>query len=113
MRKVMFAALAAACMSGAAFADTIGAAANNTVVITYPNGASVNYHFNEDGTFQAHSANGHVTGAYEITGDQICLTPAGGQRACTPYQAQRGVGETWTQTAADGSTITVEIRAGR
>lgn len=114
MRKLASALAVGVAMFGAAFADTMGAAAdNNTVVVTYADGSAVNYHFNADGTFAAHSANGHVTGTYEVAGEQICLTPSGGERACTPYQANRAVGETWTQAAADGSTISVEIRAGR
>lgn len=99
--------------AGAAFAQTMNNAYNNTVVITYPNGAVVRYHFNADNTFMAHTPNGHVMGTYAIEGDQICLTPQGGQRACSPYEANRNVGDTWTQTAADGTTIQVRIDAGR
>ena len=61
----------------------------------------------------AHTPNGHVMGTYVIEGSQICLTPHGGQRACSPYEANRNVGESWSQTAADGSTIQVRIDAGR
>jgi len=113
--KRLAAALAFASVlgAGAAFAQTMNAAYNNTVVITYPNGATVRYHFNADNTFGAHTPNGHITGTYVIEGSQICLTPAGGQRACSPYEANRNVGDSWTQTAADGSAIQVRIDAGR
>ena len=43
----------------------------------------------------------------------ICLTPAGGQAACTAYVGDKNVGDTWTQTASDGSQITVTLQAGR
>jgi hypothetical protein len=99
--------------AGTAFADTMQNAYGNTVVITYPGGAQARYHFNADSTFAAHTPNGHLSGAYEVAGDQLCLTPTGGQRACTPYVGGKNVGDTWTQTATDGSTITVTIEAGR
>lgn len=100
--------------SGAAFADTMENAYGNTIVITYPNGASARYHFNADNTFGIHGSDGsHVMGTYAIEGSQICLTPNGGERACTGYVGGKNVGDTWTQTATDGSTITVTLEAGR
>lgn len=107
-------ALGFALSTGAAFADTMANAHNNTVIVTYANGAQARYHFNADNTFGIQAPDGsHVTGTYEVAGDQLCLTPAGGARACTPYTGDKNVGDTWTQTAADGSTISVTIEAGR
>lgn len=115
--KNVIAALMFMSVAGApalALANTMEAAHTNTVVVTYPNGASAQYHFNADNTVGIHTPDGnHVHGTYEVAGDQLCITPAGGQRSCTPYVAGKNVGDTWTQNAADGSQITVTIRAGR
>jgi hypothetical protein len=100
--------------SGAAFAQTMANSYENTVVVTYANGAEARYHFNADNSFGLHAPDGsRVHGAYEVAGDQICLTPQGGERACTQFVDGKNVGDTWTQTATDGSTITVSIEAGR
>ncbi|HYD87084.1 MAG TPA: hypothetical protein VEA80_06400 [Vitreimonas sp.] len=96
-----------------AFADPIANAAGNTFVVTYANGAQARYHFNADNTFAAHTPNGHVAGTYELSGGQLCLTPAGGERACLAYAGDKNVGDTWTQTGSDGSQITVTLEAGR
>lgn len=107
-------ALGAVLSAGASFADTMANAYENTVVITLADGAVVRYHFNADNSFVLHAPDGSVVnGAYEVAGDQICLTPTGGERACTEYVGDKNVGDTWTQTAADGSTITVTLEAGR
>ena len=112
-----FAAIVAfglALSTGAAFADTMANAFGNTVVVTYPNGAQARYHFNADNTFGIHAPDGsHVHGTYELAGGQLCLTPAGGDRACAAYVGDKNVGDTWTQTATDGSTINVTLEAGR
>jgi hypothetical protein len=106
-------ALSAALMAGAAYAGPMDYAYENTVVVTYPNGVAARYHFNADGTFHAITPSGDVTGTYELAGDQICLTPTGGQRACTAAAPDKAVGDSWTQTATDGSSITVSVEAGR
>ena len=115
MKKLAaLAALGALVMAGPAFAQMMQSAYENTIVVTYTNGAQSRYHFNADNTFTAVTPDGQtVTGAYAIEGDQICLTPAGGERACTQYVGEKNVGDTWTQTAADGSQITVTLQAGR
>ena len=106
-------ALGAALTAGAAFADTVANAEGNTFVVTYSNGAQARYHFNADGTFMAHTPNGDVSGTYELNGGQLCITPTGGEAGCVPYAGDKNVGDTWTQTAADGSEITVTLEAGR
>ncbi len=115
MKKLVFAAaMVVALAAGPAFADTMENAYGNTIVITYANGAEARYHFNADGTFGLHTPDGqHVHGAYEVAGEQICLTPNGGERACTAYVGGKNVGDAWTQTATDGSTINVRLEAGR
>lgn len=107
-------ALGAALTAGAAFADTMENAYANTIVVTNADGSQTRYHFNADGSFMAHTADGqHLTGSYAVEGDQICLTPEGGERACTGYVGDKNVGDTWTQTATDGSEISVTLEAGR
>jgi len=99
--------------SGAAFADPIANAEGNTFVVTYANGAEARYHFNADNTFGAHTPSGHISGTYELADNQLCLTPAGGERGCLAYAGEKNVGDTWTQTGADGTTINVRLEAGR
>ena len=109
-------AMSAAFMTSAALAqtDTMQTAYGNTVVVTEPSGAVVRYHFNADGTFELIGPdNQPVNGTYSIANGQICLTPAGGQAACTEYVGDKNVGDTWTQTATDGGQITITLQAGR
>ncbi len=112
-----FAAMVAfglALSTGAAFADTMANAFGNTVVVTYPNGAQARYHFNADNTFGIHAPDGsHVHGTYELADGQLCLTPAGGERACAAYVGDKNVGDTWTQRGLDGTDISVTLEAGR
>lgn len=101
--------------AGSAVAQSMMQSAyENTIVVTYANGAQARYHFNADNSFSVQTPDGQtVSGTYAIEGDQICLTPAGGERACTHYAGEKNVGDTWTQTATDGSQITVSVAAGR
>lgn len=114
MKRLAAALAIVAFGAGAAFADTMQNAAANTIVVTPPGGGAVRYHFNSDGTFAAALPDGSAfNGAWEVSGDQICLTPTGGERACTAYVGDKNVGDTWTQTGTDGTTISVTIEAGR
>ena len=107
-------AIAALLVAGPALADTVQNSFGNTITVTYPNGAVVRYLFNADNTFSATAPDGTTTqGTYEIAGGQFCLTPQGGERGCTAYVGDKNVGDTWTQTATDGSSISVSIVAGR
>ena len=107
-------ALGAVLSAGAASAQMMQSAYNNTVVVTYANGAQARYHFNADNTFSVLTPQGQtVTGMYAVDGGEICLTPAGGERACTQYAGDKNVGDTWTQTGTDGSQISVTLEAGR
>jgi hypothetical protein len=112
-----FAALVAigvALGAGAAFADTMQNGYGNTFVVTNADGVSVRYQFDADGSFRALTPDGNtVTGTYEVTGGQLCITPAGGERGCTAYVGDKAVGDSWTQAATDGGEITVTLEAGR
>ncbi|ANP46726.1 hypothetical protein [Candidatus Viadribacter manganicus] len=94
--------------------DTIENSYGNTLVATLASGAQARYYFNPDGTYSVVLPSGVVvSGVFEVDGDQICRTPAGGTRACAHYVDGKSVGDTWTQTASDGSTYSVTLRAGR
>jgi hypothetical protein len=100
--------------ASAAFADTIQNSYGNTIVVTFANGGEARYHFEADGTFTMAAPDGSaVDGAYAINADQICFTPTGGEQSCAPYVGDKNVGDAWTQTGSDGSTITVSLQAGR
>ena len=108
-------ALGAVLCSGVAFADTMQNGVGNTFVVTNAEGATVHYHFNADGGFAASTPDGQqvAAGTYEVTNGQLCITPTGGDRACTAYVGDKNVGDTWTQTGTDGGAITVTLQAGR
>lgn len=107
-------ALGAALTAGAAFADTIQNGYGNTFVVTDTDGTVVRYHFNADNTFTGTLPDGaQVSGTFEVTNGQLCLTPAGGERGCTAYVGDKNVGDTWTQNGTDGGQITVTLQAGR
>lgn len=116
MKKLVAAlALGAAMMAGPAAADTMQNTYGNTIVVTYPNGSQALYHFNADGTFSGVAPGGsQMAGTYTTEGEQLCLiVPSAEAPACTSVAADKNVGDTWTQTGADGSQISVELRAGR
>ncbi|WP_395644623.1 hypothetical protein [Terricaulis sp.] len=117
MKKLAAAlALGAVLMTaGAAYGQQMMQAAfGNTLVITGADGQVVLYHFNADNTYDLVLPDGRtIPGTYAINGNQICLTPAGGQQGCTDYVGDKNVGDTWTQHATDGSTISITLRAGR
>jgi hypothetical protein len=115
MKKLAAAlALGVTLAAGAAFADTMENSYGNTIVVTYANDAQARYQFNADGTFSATTPDGQtVVGTFTVDGDQLCLTPQGGEQGCTAVTPGKNVGDTWTQTGTDGSTITVTLQAGR
>ena len=116
MKKFVAAlALGVAMIATPAMADTIENTYGNTIVVTYPNGSHALYHFNADGTFTGVAPGGStMAGRYTAEGDQLCLIPPSGQAPqCTAIALDKNVGDTWTQTATDGSQINVELRAGR
>ena len=116
MRKFAVAvALGVALFAAPAFADTMENTYGNTIVVTYPNGAQATYQFNADGTFTGTAPGGsQMAGTFTVQGDQLCLAAPNGQPPqCTTVATDKNVGDTWSQTASDGSAINVELRAGR
>ena len=107
-------AVAMALSAGVASAqDMMQSAYGNTIVVTSERG-TVRYHFNADGSFDFVTPDNHtVTGAYTVANGQICLTPQGGQPACTQYVGDKNVGDTWTQMSTEGAQISVTLAAGR
>lgn len=104
-------AFAMAFAGGAACADTMENAVGNTITVTA--GAETHvYHFAADHTYTLTSGGTQVSGAWETADGQVCLTPQGGERTCTAYDASRNVGDTWSETGADGTTTTFAITAG-
>jgi hypothetical protein len=116
MKKFALAlAFGMAALSGAAFADTIQNGYGNTFVVTRGDGAVVRYQFNEDGTFTGVAPGGStMAGTYTAAEGQLCLIPPNGAApACTTIEADKNVGDTWTQLGTDGTEITVTLEAGR
>ncbi len=113
MRLGLALAMSIAVISSAA-ADTLENSFGNTITITLPSGASVNYHMNPDNTYQMIANGSTVSGVWERGEGEVCLTPSGGgERSCTPYVGDKSVGDTWSQALADGSTAIVALIAGR
>ncbi|MEZ5961008.1 MAG: hypothetical protein R3C30_11370 [Hyphomonadaceae bacterium] len=116
MKKFVAAlALGAALVATPAMADTMENSYGNTIVVTYANGSEALFFFNADGTFTGTAPGGsQMAGNFTVEGDQLCLiSPDGQAPQCTSVTAGKNVGDTWQQTAADGSAISVELRAGR
>lgn len=115
MRKLLaVAAAVAALAAGPAFADaTADVFAANTVVATAANGAVLKFHFNPGGAYTMKAGDQTVTGAWTVENGQFCLTPQGGEKSCSPHNASRKVGDTWSVTGGDGVAYSVTVTAGR
>ncbi len=106
--------MAAAFIAVPAHAGEIDAAFGNTVRVTLPSGAALNYHYNADNTYVMVAPDGaRVSGAWAIRDGELCTTPSGGAESCVALSPNRNVGDSWTQTEADGSTVNIAIVAGR
>lgn len=93
--------------------DTIESAYGNTLVARLPDGGEVRYFFNADGSYSARTPNGQlVAGTYAIEDGQLCTTSAIGTQ-CSRYLDDKRVGDSWTQTRADGQTVTLQLVEGR
>ena len=68
--------------------------------------------FNRDGTFSSSGPKGDKFGSWKIVGDKVCTHTKDGGESCGVIQANRQVGDRWTQTI-DGEAIEVTITAGR
>jgi hypothetical protein len=115
MSHKMAALVLGACLfAGAAQAGTIENAYANTIIVTQPDGVVMRYHFNEDARFTVTAPDGtEVSGDYWVRGAELCLLPDDGDVACVPYEADKNVGDTWTQVGSDGQQITVLLEEGR
>jgi len=116
MKKILSVLAAASVLTfgGAAYADNLmDDTFGNTVTIADAEGnVLVSYFFNEDGTFSMAGADGSsVEGTWTLDGDNMCFT-AGEQESCQEID-DRAVGESWTETQEDGSSITISIVEGR
>jgi len=115
MNKLIGAAVLAAAttIAGAALAnDTMDATFGNTVTVTTAEGATINYYMNADGTYSMTAGEDTVNGTWTEGDGQVCLTPEGGEEACSPLVDGKAVGDTWT--SGDGETsITLSIVEGR
>ena len=119
MRIAMIAALAVMGAAGAASADPMAGAYNNTITITYPNGATTKMFIDADGTYSAKTPDGATAkGTWKVADGSTCFTqtdpapPAGTPANCSPT-VERKVGDSWTAAGPNGMTMTISIAAGR
>jgi hypothetical protein len=113
MRALACVLAAAAAFTGVAFADTMENAIGNTITATNERGESATYHFNADHTFTKTAEGSEVSGVWAIADGQLCLTLQGAAQTCAPYQADKNVGDTWTQPSSAGGQLTIALTAGR
>ena len=114
MKRIAVAAMILALAAAPAFADaTADAFAANTVVATGANGAVLKFKFNPGGAYTMTAGDQTISGAWAVEGSQFCITPQGGDKSCSPYAANRKVGDTWQVTGADGVAYSVALVAGR
>ncbi len=114
--KTLFAAAAMVMTLAAApaFADaTADVFAANTVVATGANGAVLKFKFDPGGVYSMTAGDQAITGAWAVEGGQFCITPQGGDKSCSAYDANRKVGDTWQVTGGDGVQYSVTLSAGR
>lgn len=115
MRKyILVLAFAFALAPRVALADTIDNSVGNTVVVRATDGATIQVRVRADGTLLQTLPDGTVQNAtWRRNGDQFCQTPSSGEEVCRSIAAGKNVGDSWTETDANGATITVSIVAGQ
>jgi hypothetical protein len=124
--RILLAAAAAACAyaSVAAYAGPFDAAYGNTVTRTNPDGSTTIIYVNADGTWQQNTGGRIARGTFTWKdATTACFTmtdpaPTAEQLqqmgdGCTKFGESHGVGDTWTEQAPGGATITMAITAGR
>jgi hypothetical protein len=113
MRAVLIGLLfTVAAMQGAS-AGTFEESFGNTVVATRADGSVDRLYFNADHSYTVVRAGGTEEGQWTLSGDQFCMTPTGGQPACSPAPpADKRVGDSW-QVGEGANAVTVSIVAGR
>ena len=121
MKYAFPAALAALlAVATAAEADHFAGVYGNTVTQVMANGVKIVIYINEDKTWERHIGNTIVKGTYAWKDDtHVCFTadPApkdpGMGSNCFEVKDDRKAGDTWTDTAPDGSSVAMSITAGR
>lgn len=114
------ASLAAACLLvvGAAIAEEspMQGAFGNTILSTFPDGATSRSYLEPDGTYKAVTREGWtLTGRWAIERKRLCYhgdAAPGAPPLCTIGLGKK-VGDSWSIFLEDGSKIRVEIVAGR
>jgi len=110
MTRLLTAAAVLALSAGVAFAGSMDVRFTNTVKLTAADGTSTSLLYNADGTFTATGAQAG-SGTWVLEGENICITPAGGEKQCGPLKGEK-VGDTWEIDTPNGK-LTGEIVAGR
>lgn len=122
MTKTFLLCTAAVLMATAASADPFEGLYDNTATSTGPDGKVATYYFNRDGTFENHTASGHVVkGTFTWKDAQTaCFTvtdppPAKGENTsnCKAFPVTHHAGDTWVEKDSGGVAYTNTITAGR
>lgn len=122
MKRIILAAVAAAALfSTSAYADPFAVAYGNTVTQTFPDGTKMTTYVNADMTWQQSVGGKTIKGTYAWKdATHVCFTvtdpaPADPSKAtgCNEIKGDHKLGDTWTETGANGATITMTITAGR
>ena len=119
MKRILASVAFAVLGTSLAFAadDPMASRYGNTVVVKYADGSEVKIHYNKDGTLEVINPDGSKgTGKWAMKDGKLCITadagPTAGKEQCSPFTAGKKAGDSWEQTMADGSKITVSIVAG-
>jgi len=122
MKSFAFGLAAAILCAGAAQADPFAVAYGNTVTQTRADGSKVVIYVNADKTWEQHMADGKVfRGTYGWEdATHACFTvtdpaPKDPSHAtnCSEIKGDHKVGDTWSEEAGNGQTITMSITQGR
>jgi len=101
--------------AGPALADPAGAY-GNTLQITRPDGSTIRFYINADGTYTGVWTDGSaISGTWAETNGQMCFTqtsPAAAAASCGPLITQNA-GDAWTAQRPDGSVSQLTIIQGR
>ncbi len=119
-RVCLVGAMAALALSGTAWADMSGLV-GNTIAVNTPGGV-IKVQLHADGAYQTLGPNGPIGGGTwsEDANGGLCYNqstpaPAPGQPNpfCVPGMSGKKVGDTWTQSGQDGSSISLSVVGGQ
>ena len=115
MRRLAAALVLSLGLSAPAFADTIGALKENTLLLHEESGRMYTLLISEDGRLQqVNSAGMQATGVWSIEERGFCWQARGAASLCIPLPADKGVGDTWEIRGPTGRLSWIaEIAAGR